>query len=68
MDDMNRKGRGKRVPAPKNNKYSVRHTIIIDWKEFQWFKEAGRYLWISDNWVRKRMKSDKFNIELIQQA
>jgi len=46
MDDMNRKWRWRRTPAPKNNKYSVKHTIIIDGKEFIWFKEAARYLWI----------------------
>lgn len=63
MDDMKKKGRV-RNHISYWNKYAVKYTIIIDWMEFAGFEEAWRHLGITGNWVKKRVKSGKYDYEV----
>lgn len=56
MQDMKSKWRSSNSPQFWNKFRAQRISIL--WKEFDSYTSAWKFYWITDNWVRKRFKSD----------
>lgn len=67
VEDMHKKWRYVIWPAHKQfwNKNSAKNKIRIGDKIFDSMVDAANYVWISDNWLKKRIKKWGYDYEII---